>query len=249
MKMRLQQQQSEAHSRRMKSMQRAKSYPEELLRDSFTNSLLQGLPRICIHPVHEEVDEENTEESECCDMNGDEEINALDYVKFTLRAAAARHYYQNNRNSRNRLKSCGQLQSALVIMAIRDNDSIQLWRLLSRKDVDVNETDGAGMKPIHYACLFGSLEMLKILIQNEADYDATSKSGDSCLDIAVNEGNFEVAQYLIMKGAKVKNIVNGITSTKPSTTFKEMELEQGSPTTLNGKRENYRNTRRLSKEI
>ena len=232
--------QNEEHRERMKWMQRAKSYPEELLRDSLTNSCISGIPRIFIHrtppqTVHEEENEEN--ESELIT-----ELNALDYVKFTLRASRN----TDNNNNNKRMKSCGQLQSALVVMAIRDNDSIQLWRLLSRRDVDINETDGAGMKPIHYACLFGSLEMLKILIQNKADIDATTSIGDSCLDIAVQEGNFEVAQYLIMKGATIKNVVNGIEQRSPSPTF------ENNITSHKSKMEKYKNSnikRRLSKEI
>ena len=233
--------QNEEHKQRLKSMQRAQSYPEELLRDSFTNSIITGMPRIFVHQTLpqtvQEVDEEENEEDLIT------EINAMDYVKFTLRAA----HNNNNNNKRNnkRQKSCGQLQSALVIMAIRDNDSIQLWRLLSLRDVDVNETDGAGMKPIHYASLFGSLEMLKILIQNEADYNATTRNGDSCLDIAVQEGNFEVAQYLILKGAKIKNIVNGIVIGERPTLKNKMEN-----TTHKSKMEKYKNSKRmLSKEI
>lgn len=234
--------QNEEHRERMKWMQRAKSYPEELLRDSFTNSVISGIPRIFIHRTPPQTVEEEDEENESALIT---EINALDYVKFTLRAS--RNNNNNNVNNNKRMKSCGQLQSALVIMAIRDNDSIQLWRLLSRRDVDINETDGAGMKPIHYACLFGSLEMLKILIQNEADFNATTSIGDSCLDIAVQEGNFEVAQYLILKGAKIKNIVNGIVMNEQrSPTF-----ENKNPTsTHKSKMVNFKNSKRkLSKEI
>ena len=121
---------------------------------------------------------------------------------------SARAYAHNNR-----MKSSGELQSALVTLAIKNGDSIQLWRLLTRKDVDVNHMDGFGMQPVHYASLYGELEILKILLQFNIDINVTTKSGEYALDLAVKEGNFEVAQYLVNNGARVKNIVNGIKDT------------------------------------
>uniref|UniRef100_A0A7M5X4U7 Uncharacterized protein n=1 Tax=Clytia hemisphaerica TaxID=252671 RepID=A0A7M5X4U7_9CNID len=195
----------EAGERYSQSYRRTKSYPEELIRGGIKQingsipqmmKMLNSIPQIVIQPQTDD------EESEVDSIHEDEE-------EEYIRLAALR-----SRNNSKRLKSCGQVQSALVVMAIKDNDSIQLWRLLSRKDVDVSEFDGAGMQPVHYACLFGNLEMLKIVIQNEGNINELTKSEDSCLDIAVREGNFEVAQYLVSKGAKIKSIVNGMMGEK-----------------------------------
>ena len=111
---------------------------------------------------------------------------------------------------RNRMKSCGQLQSALVTLAIREGDVIQLWRLLDRKDADVRFVDGLGMQPIHYACIYGKLDIIKVLLQYDVDINQTTAKGEYPLELAVREGNFDVAQYLINKGARVKTIVDGI---------------------------------------
>nr|XP_047127879.1 protein VAPYRIN-like [Hydra vulgaris] len=141
---------------------RAKSFPEELLRESFnTKNAKNG----CYHPP------------------------------------AINH---------KRLMSCGEIQTALVTMAIQEGNVIQLWRLLSRKDSDPNHVDGFGLQPIHYACMYGELDIIKILLQHSVDVNAKTLTGENALDIAVKEGNFEVAQYLINKGAYVTTIVNGI---------------------------------------
>ena len=108
------------------------------------------------------------------------------------------------------MKSCGQLQSALVTLAIREGDVIQLWRLLDRKDADVRFVDGLGMQPIHYACIYGKLDIIKVLLQYDVDINQTTAKGEYPLELAVREGNFDVAQYLINKGARVKTIVDGI---------------------------------------
>lgn len=170
------------------NVRRTKSYPEELLR----NSMKTG---VCIPDIV-------TNTSAMCDEHDDSDIFTNDGINRLDAHERSKNY--------KRLKSCGQLQSALVTMAIRDCEVIQLWRLLSRKDVDINETDGAGMKPIHYACLFGHFEILKILLQHDVDVNSLTKEGLSPLDIAVREGNFEIAQYLVKTGAQVKSIVNGI---------------------------------------
>lgn len=169
----------------LKNFRRTKSYPEELLRDSLRRLDLKKLNEI--HNNNGKVDDTD-------------DIDDTDEVYF------AKAYAHNKR-----LKSSGELQSALVTLAIRDGDVIQLWRLLGRKDVDINYMDGLGMQPIHYACLYGELEILKALLQYNVNINSPTRQGEYGLDIAVREGNFETAQYLVNKGARVKSIVNGIT--------------------------------------
>jgi len=185
----------------IQKIQRAKSYPEELLRESMKEKFV----------IHEIVVQQETD----VDVDDGERDEVLSESKENyMRLAIRGHNTNNNSNNSNnnkRLKSCGQMQSALVTMAIQDGDADQLWRLLSRKDVDVTETDGAGMQPIHYACLFGNVEMLTILLKHKAEIiNNPDENGELPLDIAVREGNFEIAQYLVKQGAKVKSIVNGM---------------------------------------
>lgn len=152
--------------------------------EEMVRSSMRQLP-VCITHPHD-----NKEDKQCKDEPPQTTLPEVTYYK--------------------RLKSCGQLQSVLVTLAIQEGDVIQLWRLLARKDVDINEVDGIGMQPIHYACIYGELEILKILLQEGADIDTPTKKGDYPLDIAVCEGNFEVAQYLISRGARIKSVVNGM---------------------------------------
>lgn len=170
---------------------RAQSLPEESLRDSMR-------PHTVIHPYN------GVHSNQTNNITSDNNNNNNNYLQ-----TPTNHQPPHGATSK-RLKSCGQLQSALVTLAIQEGDVMQLWRLLSRKDVNINETDGIGMQPIHYACLYAELEILKVLLQQGANIDAATSKGDFPLDIAVTEGNFEVAQYLVSRGARIKTIVNGI---------------------------------------
>lgn len=131
-------------------------------------------------------------------------------LKITKENFDEDEHYAKMYAHRNRMKSCGQLQSALVTLAIREGDVIQLWRLLDRKDANVRFVDGLGMQPIHYACIYGKLDIIKVLLQYDVDINQTTVKGEYPLELAVREGNFDVAQYLINKGARVKTIVDGI---------------------------------------
>ena len=141
----------------------------------------------------------------------DDEVDGKPKFKRNTDSYQADEILHKNRHRRVvRAASHAQVQYALIRAAIFERDKIQLMRLLQRKDVDVNNIDVDGLAPIHFAAMKGSVDTVKILIKHGAEIDILSHQNEYPLDIAVREGNFEIAQYLINKGAGVKNIVNGM---------------------------------------
>ena len=49
-------------------------------------------------------------------------------------------------------------------------------QLLFDCGIDLTMTDPYGMTPMHYACMYGSIEMVKLLIQHLSAFDATSRN-------------------------------------------------------------------------
>lgn len=70
-----------------------------------------------------------------------------------------------------------------------------------------------GFQPLHVACEFGNLDIVKFLLEKDADINCKNKSNSTPLHIALVFHQTEIAQYLIESGADI-NIKNKLT-TKP----------------------------------
>ena len=182
----------------MLGLRKSQSFPEELMSKILSN--------------------ENNKKKEA--VEGSDSDSEEEQESNTTTTKRAHHAHTS------RLKSSGQLQSALVTLSIRECDTLQLWRLLSRRDVDINYVDGLGMQPIHYAAKYGNVEVLKILIQYKVDINTPTSKGEYPLDYAVKSGNFEVAQFLVDRGARVKSIVDGINKDSNARRRKISQLHQ-----------------------
>eukprot|EP00794_Sanderia_malayensis_P004806 gene4806-5436_t len=141
-------------------------------------------------------------------------INSCVYIDATKRGFAGAK--KNNgvilqeRKSIHRTISSSQVQYVRVRAAIADHNRAELQALLRKRNINVNEIEPDGMAAIHYAAMIGTQEIIEILINEGAAFDVTTKNGEYPLDIAMRTGNYDVAQFLIEKGARLDNVVNGI---------------------------------------
>lgn len=89
----------------------------------------------------------------------------------------------------------GHEETALFRAASKD-----IAEILLERGVNACARNISGSTPLHYA---RSLGIAQILVQHGADINAKDNSGWTPLDIALNEKNDDVAEYLIFLGAAV----------------------------------------------
>lgn len=69
----------------------------------------------------------------------------------------------------------------------------------------VNSTNDVGETALHYACIFGNLDIIMYLIKNGADPNANTLTGDTALLYAVTKGHLHIVKYFI-DNAKIFNL-------------------------------------------
>mmetsp|Transcript_16589 Transcript_16589/g.14432 ORF Transcript_16589/g.14432 Transcript_16589/m.14432 type:complete len:97 (+) Transcript_16589:460-750(+) len=75
---------------------------------------------------------------------------------------------------------------------------------------DVNTKGDNDWTPLHFACLNGNIDLINLLLYNEANIDAETTLKFTPLIIASQKGHEEIVQLLINSGADVncKDIYN-----------------------------------------
>lgn len=84
--------------------------------------------------------------------------------------------------------------------ALKNGDMDQVKELVDGKGLDVN-ADIEGRFPLHYACDYGQLEVVKFLCSKGAKVDATDKHGITPILAAIWEGHTTCVKYLLENGA------------------------------------------------
>ncbi|WP_394748862.1 ankyrin repeat domain-containing protein [Spongiimicrobium salis] len=82
------------------------------------------------------------------------------------------------------------------------SDHMELVTLLLNAKADVN----LGTSLLHKAVLNNNLELVKELIDNTTNIETKNDYGNTPLALAIREGNPEIAEFLITKGATLKNV-------------------------------------------
>jgi hypothetical protein len=66
---------------------------------------------------------------------------------------------------------------------------------------DVHAKSNGGWTPLHYACLYGHAEVVKVLLEKGANVHAKTNSGWTPLHSAYSYGHHDIAAMLRAKGA------------------------------------------------
>jgi len=110
-------------------------------------------------------------------------VGSLDIVKVLVDAGADVNHKDN-------------IGFTCFYAAVQEKHKPIIEYLLS-KGVRVNETNGQNNDtPLHKACVSGSLEVVKILVNAGADINAVNKQGKSSLDFAVENNHQSIVDYL-----------------------------------------------------
>ena len=89
--------------------------------------------------------------------------------------------------------------------AILANDLVLISMLLSQ-NVDIRTAFIHGVeeiRPLSLAAQIGSLEIVKILVEEGANVDSTNEWGSTALFYALEANHFDIADYLLEEGADI----------------------------------------------
>ena len=88
--------------------------------------------------------------------------------------------------------------------------------LLKLNEISVNATDNLNRTPLMHACIDGGrLDNIKMLIQNGADIQASSKNGSTVLHFASRFSNHEVVEFLLKLNEISVNVTDNLNRTPP----------------------------------
>ena len=102
------------------------------------------------------------------------------------------------------LVGCGPSVPDLSIHEAVINRDIEAVKQHLAAGTNVDEKDGVGWTPLHYAAVEGNKEVVELLITKGADVNAKDdQSGETPLHFAAFSGHKEIVELLIAKGADV----------------------------------------------
>lgn len=87
--------------------------------------------------------------------------------------------------------------------AAKIGDLALVKTLVQKGDVDINKKDTLYWMPLHFAIMFGHINIVKFLIENGADVNITSCWGWTPLHVATANTKIEAAKILIQHGANL----------------------------------------------
>lgn len=87
--------------------------------------------------------------------------------------------------------------------AIEAGDLNRANEILTRIDKDfVNYVDNNGSTVLFAACWYGHLDLVKLLLENDANINLTNFRKNRPIYMAIEQNNIEVVKFLLSKGAK-----------------------------------------------
>ena len=103
-------------------------------------------------------------------------------------------------------KSTSGVTNLMQSVVDGDVDGVEFFSKLNYRDI--NKQNIGGATALHLASRMGSLEIVKILINNGANLDIQDKEGWTALMRAASFSYESIVQELLKNGAKVNNINN-----------------------------------------
>lgn len=77
-----------------------------------------------------------------------------------------------------------------------EQQNTDMVRLLAAYGADVNKATPTRNTPLHLAAWLGNLHLVKILLEADADKTLTNNDGNTPEDVARQQGNYEVANFI-----------------------------------------------------
>ena len=116
-------------------------------------------------------------------------------------------------------------QSQTTIFDVSRNGDLELAKKMLKENPNVfNATNKDGYSALTLACYRGNVEMVKLMLKNNAEIDANSTMGTPLM-AAVVKGNLDITKLLVQKNANVNlQDTNGTTALIYATMFKNYDI-------------------------
>jgi ankyrin repeat protein len=89
----------------------------------------------------------------------------------------------------------------ILMIAIQENSVKTVDYLINAKGIDLNQPNMSNETPLMFAALYGQLSLVKILVDQKQV--PVNRSGWTPLHYACTNGNYDIALFLLDKGAAV----------------------------------------------
>ena len=154
-----------------------------------------------------------------------QEINTYNNTNITKRPVKTKSLTRNNNNSHyyNReqmkisleRKYSSASKECIMHNSVLTEDTKTLTSLLSNNQIDIDHYNQDGFTSLHQACIIGNITTVRLLIEAGADINLLTRCkrkalAEAPLGLASMNGNFEVAEYLLAKGAKDDGVREGM---------------------------------------
>lgn len=139
-------------------------------------------------------------------------FTVLEYTKAEKKTKSlSRGLGRIRQNLLKRSHSTANIESVMHNAVLRDDPDTLKAILTSERVPQLDKYTPVGITALHQACNGGSLACVKLLVKAGADIHLKTKNSlvSTPLQLAVRNGHFEVAEYLISKGAKDGDIKDG----------------------------------------
>ena len=114
-------------------------------------------------------------------------------------------------------------QRALMVAIVSNLDGV-VSLMMEDPEVDVNETDGAGLTPLQWAAAFNQLKSAYCLIKSGAVLDYQDKHQMTALHYAAKNGYLEMSKLLLEEGAQIA-LMNNENKTPSMLAYEQNHLE------------------------
>ncbi|XP_062607053.1 ankyrin repeat domain-containing protein 50-like [Saccostrea cucullata] len=134
------------------------------------------------------------------DIPGNQRIQSPLFLAITMKNTEAFDVLARSKADLNKMDD---KRRSLLCYAVESNEE-RIVRILLHKKVEVNTADEPNkMTPLHYAADKNLYDIVKLLVKEHANINATDSCGRTPLHIASRNGNFEIVEHLVRNGADV----------------------------------------------
>ena len=102
-----------------------------------------------------------------------------------------------------RIAEKGIHMEKLLLKACQNGQKGVVLAFLKKDGLNVNAVDEFGLAPLHYACKRGYRDIVKLLLDKEADVNQISNESMTPLHAASTSGNKEIIKLLFDAGADI----------------------------------------------